>query len=124
MGCREREAVTVALMDDCCKIVKFLKALLAMSHVKVVFYDNGQVHVTSQYALTQDLLSSPPCRTCCDSLLYKGSKDDIGLELEVTGWVWNKMKSTKAMMMQMRTRVSCSMIAVRLRLWEVDKRTV
>jgi hypothetical protein len=38
--------------------------------------------------------------------------------------VWNKIKSTKAMMMQRRTRVSCSMVAVRLRLWGVDKRTV
>jgi hypothetical protein len=26
---------------------------------------------------------------CCNSLLYKGSEDDEGLGLEVTGWVWN-----------------------------------
>jgi hypothetical protein len=38
------------------------------------------------------------CRVCCNSLLYKGSEDDVGLGLEVTGWVWNKIKSTKAMM--------------------------
>ena len=36
--------------------------------------------------------------------------------MEVTGWVWNKMKSTKVMMIAMRRKVSCSMIAVRLRL--------
>jgi len=36
--------------------------------------------------------------------------------LEVTGWVWNKIKSTKATMIAMRRKVSCSMIAVRLRL--------
>ena len=28
---------------------------------------------------------------CHDSLLYKCSKDDKGLELEVIGWVLNKM---------------------------------
>ena len=54
-----------------------------------------------------------PCR---DSLLYKGSEDDVGLGLEVTGWVWNKIRSTKAMMIAMSRKVSCSMIAVRLRL--------
>ena len=27
---------------------------------------------------------------CRDPLLYKGSEDDEGLELEVTGWVLNK----------------------------------
>jgi hypothetical protein len=62
---------------------------------------------------------------CChDSLLYKGSEDDDGLELEVTGWVWNKRTSTKIMMMMMREEVRSSMVAVRLRLWGVDKRTV
>jgi hypothetical protein len=53
---------------------------------------------------------------CRDSLLYTGSEDDIELGLEVTGWVWNKIKSTKVMMIAMRRRVSCSMVAVRLRL--------
>jgi hypothetical protein len=53
---------------------------------------------------------------CCDSLLYKGSEDDVGLELEVTGCVWNKIKRTKAAMIAMRRKVSCSMIAVGLRL--------
>jgi hypothetical protein len=64
------------------------------------------------------------CHVCCNSLLYKGSEDDIGLGLEVTGWVWNKIKSTKAMMIQVRRKVSCSMVAIGLRLWGVDKRTV
>jgi hypothetical protein len=57
-----------------------------------------------------------PLRACRDSLLYKGSEDDVGLGLEVTGWVWNKIKSTKVMMIAMRRKVSCSMVAVRLRL--------
>jgi len=60
--------------------------------------------------------SSATEATCRDSLLYKGSEDDVGLGLEVTGWVWNKMKSTKAMMIATRRKVSCSMLAVRLRL--------
>jgi len=51
---------------------------------------------------------------CCDSLLYIGSKDDEGLELEVTGWVWNKRMRTKTMMMETRARVRSSMVAVRL----------
>jgi hypothetical protein len=54
--------------------------------------------------------------SCCDSLLYKGSEDNVGLGLEVTGWVWNKIKSTKAMMIAMRRKVSCSIVAVKLRL--------
>jgi len=59
-----------------------------------------------------------------DSLLYKGSEDDDELGLEVTGWVWNKRMRTKTMIMETRARVRSSMIAVRLRLWGVDKRTV
>jgi hypothetical protein len=54
---------------------------------------------------------------CCDSLLYKGSEDDKGLELEVTGWAWNKRTSTKVRMMTIRDRVRSSMVAIRLRLW-------
>ena len=61
---------------------------------------------------------------CRDSLLYKGSEDNNGLELEVTGWAWNKRTKTRMMMTAMRIRAKGSMIAVRLRLWEVDKRTV
>ena len=52
---------------------------------------------------------------CRDSLLYKGSEDDDKLGLEVTGWVWNKRMSTKTMMIETRTRVRSSMVAVRLR---------
>jgi hypothetical protein len=33
------------------------------------------------------LVAEPSC--CHDSLLYTGSEDNIGPELEVTGWVWN-----------------------------------
>jgi len=61
---------------------------------------------------------------CCDSLLYKGSEDDDELGLEVTGWAWNKRTKTRTMMIATRTRVKGSMVAVRLRLWGVDKRTV
>jgi hypothetical protein len=61
---------------------------------------------------------------CHDSLLYKGSEDDDELGLEVTGWVWNKRTKTKTMMTATRIRVKGSMVAVRLRLWGVDKRTV
>ena len=61
---------------------------------------------------------------CHDSLLYKGSEDDDELGLEVTGWAWNKRTKTKTMMIAMRMRVKGSMVAVRLRLWGVDKRTV
>ena len=62
---------------------------------------------------------------CRDSLLYKGSEDDDEeLELEVTGWAWNKRTKTRTMMTATRVRVKGSMIAVRLRLWGVDKRTV
>jgi hypothetical protein len=50
-------------------------------------------------------------RSCHDSLLYKGSEDDEGLESEVTGWVWNKRTKTKTMMMAMRMRVKGSMMA-------------
>ena len=71
-------------------------------------------HLGSEKGLICEcLLLIPLCR---DSLLYKGSEDNVGLGLEVTGWVWNKIKSTKAMMIAMRRKVSCSMIAVRLRL--------
>ena len=61
---------------------------------------------------------------CRDSLLYKGSEDDDELGLEVTGWAWNKRTKTKTMMTAMRMRVKGSMVAVGLRLWGVDKRTV
>jgi len=61
---------------------------------------------------------------CRDSLLYKGSEDNDELGLEVTGWAWNKRTKTKTMMIAMRMRVKGSMVAVRLRLWGVDKRTV
>jgi hypothetical protein len=61
---------------------------------------------------------------CCDSLLYKGSEDDDELGLEVTGWAWNKRTRTKTIMAVTRMRVKGSMVAVRLRLWGVDKRTV
>ena len=61
---------------------------------------------------------------CHDSLLYKGSKDDDGLELEVTGWAWNKRTSTKTMITVIRIRVKGSMVDIGLRLWGVDKRTV
>jgi hypothetical protein len=44
--------------------------------------------------------------------------------LEVTGWAWNKRTKTKMMMTAIRMRVKGSMVAVRLRLWGVDKRTV
>jgi len=44
--------------------------------------------------------------------------------LEVTGWAWNKKISTKTMMMETRARVRSSMVAIRLGLWGVDKRTV
>jgi hypothetical protein len=63
-------------------------------------------------------------KRCCDSLLYKGSEDDNELELEVTSWAWNKRTRTKTIMTAMRMRVKGSMVAVRLRLWGVDKRTV
>ena len=61
---------------------------------------------------------------CRDSLLYKGSEDDDELGLEVTGWVWNKRTKTKTMMTATRMRVKGLIVAVRLRLWGVDKRTV
>jgi hypothetical protein len=48
---------------------------------------------------------------CCNSLLYKGSEDDDGLKLEVTGWAWNKRTSTKTMMIVIRDRVRSSMVA-------------
>jgi hypothetical protein len=64
------------------------------------------------------------CRCCRNSLLYKGSEDDNELGLEVTGWAWNKRTRTKTMMTATRMRVKGSMVAVRLRLWGVDKRTV
>jgi hypothetical protein len=57
-----------------------------------------------------------PGPTCRDSLLYKGSEDDEGLELEVTGWAWNKRTKTRTMMMATRIRVKGSMVAVRLRI--------
>jgi hypothetical protein len=63
-------------------------------------------------------------RGCHDSLLYKGSEDDDELGLEVTGWAWNKSTKTKMMMTATRMRVKGSMVAVGLRLWGVDKRTV
>jgi hypothetical protein len=63
-------------------------------------------------------------RWCRNSLLYKGSEDDNELGLEVTGCAWNKRTRTKTMMTAMRIRVKGSMVAVRLRLWGVDKRTV
>jgi hypothetical protein len=44
--------------------------------------------------------------------------------LEVTGWAWNKRTKTRTMMTATRMRVKGSMVAVRLRLWGVDKRTV
>jgi len=44
--------------------------------------------------------------------------------LEITGWVWNKRMRTKTMMMEIRARVRSSMVAIRLELWGVDKRTV
>jgi len=53
---------------------------------------------------------------CRDSLLYKGSEDDEGLELEVTGWAWNRRTKTRTMMIATRMRVKGSMVAVRLRL--------
>jgi hypothetical protein len=43
------------------------------------------IHSSSEEALGEDVTD-----TCCDSLLYKGSEDDEGLESEVTGWVLNK----------------------------------
>ena len=62
---------------------------------------------------------------CRDSLLYKGSEDDDEeLKLEVTGCAWNKRTKTRTMMMATRIRVKGSMVAVRLRLRGVDKRTV
>ena len=61
---------------------------------------------------------------CRDSLLYKGSEDDDELGLEVTGWAWNKRMRTKTMMMETRARVRSLMVAIRLGLWGVDKRTV
>jgi hypothetical protein len=69
-------------------------------------------------------VSDPIFFGCRDSLLYKGSEDNNELGLKVTGWVWNKIKSTKAMMITTRIEVMSSMMAVRLRLWGVDKRTV
>ena len=48
---------------------------------------------------------------CRDSLLYKGSEDDEGLELEVTGWAWNKRTKTRTMMIATRRRVKGSMVA-------------
>jgi hypothetical protein len=54
------------------------------------------------------MLDEPMCR---DSLLYKGSKDDDGLGVEVTGWAWNKRTRTKTMMIATRRRVKGSMIA-------------
>ena len=44
--------------------------------------------------------------------------------MEVTGWAWNKRTKTKMMMTATRMRVKGSMVAVGLRLWGVDKRTV
>ena len=44
--------------------------------------------------------------------------------MEVTGWVWNKRTRTKTMIIVIRIRVKGSMVAMRLRLWGVDKRTV
>jgi hypothetical protein len=67
------------------------------------------------------IAQEPQCR---DSLLYKGSEDDDELESEVTGWAWNKRTKTKTMMIATRMRVKGSMVAARLRLWGVDKRTV
>ena len=61
---------------------------------------------------------------CRNSLLYKGSEDDDELGLEVTGWAWNKRTKTRTMITATRRRVKGSMVAVRLRLWGVDKRTV
>ena len=44
--------------------------------------------------------------------------------MEVTDWAWNKRTRTKTMMTATRKRVKGSMVAVRLRLCGVDKRTV
>ena len=44
--------------------------------------------------------------------------------MEVTGWAWNKRTKTKTMMTAMRMRVKGLIVAVRLKLWGVDKRTV
>ena len=48
---------------------------------------------------------------CRNSLLYKGSEDDDGLGVEVTGCGWNKRTKTKTMMMATRMRVKGSMVA-------------
>ena len=50
-------------------------------------------------------------RVCRDSLLYKGSEDDEGLELEVTGCAWNKRTKTRTMMTATRMRVKGSIVA-------------
>ena len=44
--------------------------------------------------------------------------------MEVTGWAWNKRTKMRTMMIATRMRVKGSMVAVKLRLWRVDKRTV
>jgi len=80
-------------------------------------HSHHQINATSQLDHTK--------RTRChDSLLYKGSENDDELGLEVTGWAWNKRIKTKMMMTATRMRVEGSMVAVRLELWGVDKRTV
>jgi hypothetical protein len=80
-----------------------------------------KVQLKQAWKVATEVINHAQCR---DSLLYKGSEDDDELRLEVTGWVWNKRTKTKTMMTATRMRVKGSMVAVRLRLWGVDKRTV
>ena len=80
----------------------------------VLMVDDATCHITIEFLKTKDQAAQKVkdyLTYCRDSLLYKGSEDNDGLGVEVTGCAWNKRTKTKTMMIATRRRVKGSMVA-------------
>ena len=65
-----------------------MRLISFISNCCLTCIESLSVHIHISPSLSEEL---PDCNNCRNSLLYKCSEDDEGLELEVTGWVLNKM---------------------------------
>ena len=114
---REQQCNILFHFDAACDRRHYNASDASVREIAVILQGDGD-----QVRTSQDIIIHRKYGDCCDSLLYKGSKDDDGLELEVTGWAWNKRIRTKTMMTAMRMRVKGSIVAVQARTLERQTR--